>query len=274
MAFVLGTETGAAITTESGAFIGIESNAPVETIANPPQPLQTIIPAYPYQQYADDPNIVAFFNAYNTLAQQYLAWFNASPFAVYTLPTISGPLLDWIGNGIYGIARPTFTALLGKYVAGLNSSFVNRKPVDGFYKYKFGYGTLSSDDFYKRVLTWWFYLGDGRRFTIMSLRRKIARFIYGVDGGDITLSQVQSISITLTGFTEYAIKAGTNSAPINAVALNWHKPHTAHLLALASGQYLIEVPAAAGAASFYFQQAFDQGILAFPFQYNATVIVA
>jgi hypothetical protein len=37
---------------------------------------------------------------------------------------------------------------------------------------------------------------------------------------------------------------------------------------------VITVPKAAGVAALYFQQAFYQGLLSFPFQINATVIVA
>ena len=48
----------------------------------------------------DDSDIQAFFYSYNALAQTYLDWFNQTPIGVYTNANISGPLLDWIANGL------------------------------------------------------------------------------------------------------------------------------------------------------------------------------
>lgn len=70
--------------------------------------LESIIPAYPYTQYNDDPDIVAFFDAYNKLAQGYLDYFNNLNLPCWTSPAITGELLDWIAAGIYGESRPCF----------------------------------------------------------------------------------------------------------------------------------------------------------------------
>ncbi|BEN98698.1 hypothetical protein SMQC11_19870 [Serratia marcescens] len=48
--------------------------------------IEKIIPAYPYTQYNADPNIVAFFTAYNTLAQGYLDYLNALNLPCWTSP--------------------------------------------------------------------------------------------------------------------------------------------------------------------------------------------
>src|ERR1700743_1192449 len=96
------------------------------SIFSPPQPLQGIIPAYAYRQYADDPDIVAFFNAYNKLSQPYLDWFNQTPLSLYTSPHVNGPLLDWISEGIYGVPRPVFSSLTTRFLgAALNSVPLN-----------------------------------------------------------------------------------------------------------------------------------------------------
>ena len=163
----------------------------------PPVPLQTIIPSYLYEQYSDDENLVAFVAAYNALAQSYLDWFNASPLAVYTQSNISGQLLDWIGLGIYGIPRPVFSELVTRFLAGVNANPLNTVAVNGSQYFQRGAAIEATDDFYKRVLTWWLYFGDGRYFDISLLRKKVARFLYGVDGTDINLSQTETVHITV-----------------------------------------------------------------------------
>ncbi|HAF4711160.1 TPA: hypothetical protein G8O14_005187, partial [Salmonella enterica] len=50
-------------------------------------------------QYNDDPDIVAFFDAYNKLAQEYLDYFNNLNLPCWTSPAITGELLDWIAAG-------------------------------------------------------------------------------------------------------------------------------------------------------------------------------
>ena len=240
-----------------------------DSIAKPALPLQVAPPAYTYQEYSDDENVVAFFTAYNILAGGYLQWFNSTPLGVYTSPNVSGPLLDWVLNGIYGLPRPVFSSLFRRFVAGINSMPINTSAINQGKLYQSGSAIAATDDYYKRVATWWLYLGDGRYFNITTLRKKVARFIYGVNGTDITLSQTQSVSITLSGFGSYARLAGAiNAAPINAASINgWYtrKPSS-------SGQFIITVPA--GVSSQYLQQAFNQGLLAFPFTVNATVVVA
>ena len=212
-----------------------------DSISNPPLPLQNIIPSYAYTQFQDDPNVVAFFTAYNTLAQSYLAWFNSVPFSVYTNANVNGSLLDWIGTGIYGITRPVFSTLSTNFVGALNTVPINTLPIDGSYLEQEGTAISATDDFYKRVLTWFLYVGDGRMCNAMVLRRKIARFLYGVNGTDITLSQVQTVSIAV---------------------------QTTPTL-----EYLIVLPSAANPASGYFEELYNSGVLQLPFQVAATVTV-
>jgi hypothetical protein len=160
-----------------------------------PQPLQNIIPSYPFQEFSDDENIVAFFTAYNQLAQGYLNYANETPLSVYTSPAISGPLLDWIMNGIYGIERPVFSSLMRNFVGGLAVFPLGTISLGEGKLYQSGTATPATDDYYKRVGTWTLYLGDGRYFNTTNLRKKVARFLYGVSGTDITLAQTQTVSI-------------------------------------------------------------------------------
>ena len=167
----------------------------MSSITAPPEPLQEILPSYAYQQYADDENIQAFVAAFNEIAQGYLDWFNSTPLGLYTNPNITGPLLDWIGQGVYGVKRPVFSSGSTAYLAGLNALPLNASAINGHRYLQSGTATVASDDYYKRAITWATYLGDGRFFTCDLLRRKVARFLYGVNGEDITLSQAQSVSI-------------------------------------------------------------------------------
>jgi hypothetical protein len=211
-----------------------------DSIAAPTLPLQNILPAYPYQQYADDVNICAFFTAYNTIASSYLAWQNQVPWSVYTNAGVNGPLLDWIGQGIYGIPRPVFSTLATFFRgAALDAVPLDTIAIDGSSISETGTAITATDDYYKRVLTWFTYIGDGQHFNAMVLRRKIARFLYGVNGTDITLSQVQTVSIAV---------------------------QTTPTL-----EYIITIPSAANPASLYFQDAYNSGVLMLPFMVAATV---
>jgi hypothetical protein len=161
-------------------------------------PLQQVINSYLYIQYNDDPALQAFVDAYNSIAEGFFDWFKATPLSVYTLPAINGPLLDWVALGLYGIARPlisTFATVSGgPFDSNTFSSFAfdSRKIVSP------GTAQLANDDIYKRVMTWILYLGDGKQTTIDWLKKRIARFLFGPGGTDISLDLIQQISISVT----------------------------------------------------------------------------
>lgn len=211
------------------------------SIDNPTLPLQSVIPSYLYQQYADDQNLQAFVDAYNAIAQSYLDWFNQTPFGVYTSASVSGQLLDWIGQGVFGIPRPVFSTLSTTYLTdAVNQLPTNTLATDGSSHRQNGTAVTANDDFYKRAITWATYIGDGRVCNATVLRKRIARFLYGKNGGDITLSQAQSIQIAV------------QTSPL---------------------KYAITLPSSADPAATFFKEAFESGALAFPFQLAATVTV-
>jgi hypothetical protein len=347
-------------------------------IGNPTLPLQTQIPSYPYVEYQDDLNIDAFFDSYNNLSSGYLAWANSTPLSVWSNPQIAGPLLDWCLTGIYGITRPVFSSLLRKFRGGMNALPMNTYAMNTGKLFQSGTATPATDDYYRRVATWTLYIGNGRQFNVEVLRLKVARFIYGANGSDVTLSQVQTIHIEpqgvlsptnpvlsqtpggalaahkygvqntyvnslgeslagapasfsvsannvlvvqspgpmngATGWYPYAntlgssgrIRAGLNSRAMNTMALNgngvlpvspptrqvttgpiaigtnWTEPITGLIAGVAlpttntsnlTGNFIITVPATAGAASQLFQQAMQQNLLPFPFMFTATVVI-
>lgn len=173
---------------------------PIESFAT--LPLQNVIYAYPYLEYSDDPNVSAFFQSYNSLAQGYLDWFNQTPLGLYTSPNINGPLLDWIGNGIYGIARPVLSNQSSSLTAGYNSAPYNTVPYNGSTFTSSGSAALASDDIYKRAMTWDLYRGDGQMFAMGWLKNRVNRFLYGANGSDYTvLDNPPSITVSGNVFT-------------------------------------------------------------------------
>ena len=174
-------------------------------------PLSTVIPAYLYQEYAADPDLQAFWAALNGLQQGYVQWFNSTPLAVYTSPNITGPLLDWIGQGIYGIARPTLSTSSTTIIAGYNSLPYNSLPYNALQYTSSGTAMLASDDIYKRVMTWYLYRGDGQVFCLQWLKNRVSRFLNGVNGTDYAvLNLPPSITVSDGAFT---IHVGTGAVP-------------------------------------------------------------
>ena len=226
------------------------------------QPLQSVLPAYPYAQYADDDNISAFFEAYTEIAQSYLDWFNDTPLPVYTSPSISGELLDWVGEGIYATPRPVVATQTTTTVAGFNSFPFNTLAFNELFKQTSGTSVIATDDLYKRALAWQLFLGDGRQMSVDWLRRRIARFLYGANGADFDVGLLPNISIT----QGYRAPIGSfATAPFNTIPFNDYAKSTTY----ARGLLNITLPDVS--ASLPLIAFLEQGILAFPFQVSLLV---
>ena len=158
-----------------------------------------VLPAYLYQQYTQDPyseDLQAFFTAYNNTSQAYLDNTNGLELPIYT--SQSAPLLDWTALGVYGVIRPslgspiTFSPLNVYDTVPYNTTAYSEDTENaptGFY--------VVNDDTFKRILTWNFYKGDGFQYNTQWLKRRVARFLYGVDGTDIpNIDSLYNISVT------------------------------------------------------------------------------
>ncbi|WP_069351840.1 hypothetical protein [Burkholderia cenocepacia] len=166
------------------------------------QPLQAIIQSYLYKEYQDDPSLQAFVDSFNGLSQGYLDWFNQTPLGLYTSPFINGPLLDWIGNGVYGIPRPVLSTQSSTNIAGFDSAAFNKVAFNGYIRTSSGTAELANDDVYKRAMTWNLYRGDGQMFTMGWLKNRVCRFINGVNGTDYpVLNNPPSITVSGNTFT-------------------------------------------------------------------------
>lgn len=165
-------------------------------------PLQNCIPSYLYWEYSDDQDLQAFVASFNSLSQGYLDWFLSTPLGVYTSPNINGPLLDWVGTGLYGIPRPVLSTQTSSTTAGYNTAPYNSVPYNSLAFSSSGTATLASDDIYKRVLTWDLYRGDGQVFTIGWLKNRVNRFLNGANGSDYpVLNNPPSITVSGNTFT-------------------------------------------------------------------------
>jgi hypothetical protein len=158
--------------------------------------LQKTIPSYLYTQYADDDDLQAFVASYNQITQSYVNTFNQLNLPVYT--KLSGALLDWVGRGVYGYPRPTIPAVAASVIGP-----VNTYGPDFFVPLNTQESTAASnynttDDIYKRLLTWHFYKGDGKVFNISWLKRRIVRFLYGADGISPVITQTYDIGVTFS----------------------------------------------------------------------------
>lgn len=177
-----------------------------------PTSVQNTIPAYPYVQYQNDDNIAAFFTAYNIYAQAYVDWFNGLDLPIYTKAPVSGTLLDWVAEGLYGIRRPSLSTARGYPPQGpVNSFTVNSLPLNGYRPGLSDAYTATNDDIFRRVITWAYYKGDGKTFTPRWLKRRINRFLTGVNGTDVPNDTTYGISVAPTGFKDWTITLATTT---------------------------------------------------------------
>lgn len=192
--------------------------------AQSPVSVLKTIPAYPYVQYQDDDNITAFFDALNIYSQAYLDWFNALDLPIYTQAPVAGPLLDWVGQSIYNTARPGLPTSEGSPEIGpVNTFYTNEIAVNGYVPAVPDTYISVNDDFYRRILTWKLYCGDGDFASIPWLKRRINRFLNGVNGTDVTDNTTYEVSITSTGVRQWTITLPSGTASLifqNAVIGN------------------------------------------------------
>ena len=193
------------------SILGINQNWPPEE----PVTVTATIPAYPYVNFQGDDNIAAFFTAYNIYAQGYVNWFNGLNFPIYTQAPVSGALLDWVGQSIYGMLRPGLqTGQPIRNQGPVNTVVVNTLVVNGWVAGTSESFQLASDDYYRRAMTWAFYKGDGKVFNPRWLKRRINRFLNGLNGTDVVNDETFAISVQFTGYKEWTITIPTSPAAL------------------------------------------------------------
>lgn len=160
----------------------------------------TTLNSYLYKQYEDDDDLQALVMAYNQATQFFVDWANNIGLAYY--PGLSSDLLNWVIAGLYGLNKTQLASPLTPSLGTLNSlvPLNSLQPLNSFVPATQTFYNLT-DDVFQRILTWNFFKGDGRRFGVRWLKRRVMRFLLGVNGIDPQPS--------LPGFT---IGAETTSA--------------------------------------------------------------
>ena len=182
------------------------------------QRLKELIKSYLYEQYADDTNLQSFVEAFNAIAQGYLDWYNITPLGVYTNPTIGDGLLDWVAAGLYGLTRPILTnGQRTRRYGATNSISTNTLATNSLFLNRPGTVQPVNDDVFKRMITWHTYRGDGMQMTLPWLRKRVARFIFGDNGTDVSNDYLQYVRLTLGNARR---RGSTNSFATNRIATN------------------------------------------------------
>ncbi len=230
--------------------------------------------AYVYQQYSDSDEVSAFFIALNNLCQSdYVDFFNTTDLAIYTEDTISGALLDWTAQGIYGMTRPIIPTGNAYDLGAYNTIVYNGDP----FNFSANSGQVSyvqlSDDFFKRCMTWNFYKGDGNNFSFTWLKKRVARWLNGVNGTAPLIDQTHAISVNDIGNRTIQIVINTSKVLITAGAYgntflgNVELPN---YYATASQTFPINFTAALAQT---LQMLIKAQILQLPFMYTFEVVV-
>ncbi len=245
-----------------------------------PTGLTATLPSYLYQQYTDDDSLQAFVIAYNQLTQEYVDWFNSINLPCYTQPQIYGLLLDWVAGGIYGIKRPVLSSGRPLVVGPYNTAYYNQRGA--------GYNTVerigplnvtaTSDDVFKRIITWHFYKGDGKYMDVRWLKRRVARFLFGANGTDYEGNTYQisvlfgddgELNITiLSGIRTMQMAAVFNYVPGIVGSGSYYNRQANAYNSIASTFAAYAVPAMA----VIFQEAVNTGALEMPFQFSPVIV--
>ncbi len=229
------------------------------------------INSYIYSEYSDDDDLPAFIIAYNEMTQRYVDWLNYINLPIYTGNPIYGNILDWVAQGLYGISRPTLISgliqLIGPYnTFGFNSGLafghIRRLGPTHFY--------LTTDDIFKRVITWHFYKGDGKQFSIRWLKRRIMRFLTGDNGTAGKTDQTYQVSVTFGVNHQANIRLLQTVRMVAGGAYN--------TFGFNSGNALNSIRTKLHQYSkikyaLIFKEAVDSGVLELPFQYDWNVVI-
>lgn len=170
-----------------------------EQTVQAPTTVQNLVGSYLYWQYNDDSDLQAFVASYNTICQQILNTFNQLSLPVYTGPLIVGALLDWVAYGIYGCQRPVLSSGVLTGLGSYDTVPYDTTPYDTIQSTGEITTLVTTDDIFKRILTWNLYKGDGKTFNVTWLKRRVLRFLTGLNGVDPGIDQTNLISVTFSG---------------------------------------------------------------------------
>jgi len=231
--------------------------------------LTKTIPSCLYWEYNDDQDLQAFVDAYNAQTQAYIDWFNAINLPVYAgNAQVVGPLLDWVLTGIYGQPRPVLLGTRTTEAGPLNTYTPNSMVLNALRKIRPANILPTSDDVYKRIATWNLYRGDGPQVNIAWLKRRVVRFLIGVQGTAPNIDETSQVSVTFgAGRIIYinilpGIGVLNGGALFNVMGFNTHAFNEVDITTYSYMNVGL---------AYVLQQAINAGVVELPFQYTYIV---
>jgi hypothetical protein len=229
-----------------------------------------IKPPYAYAQYKSDDNVSAFFVANGIKFQEQLDWMCGLNLPIYT--TKSGDLLDFIAAGLYGFPSRPLLPISNTLISGeINSTPINELEINKLKIKTTGGYIETTDDIFKRIITWHVYKGDGQQFTINWLKRRIFRFLFGENGENPEIDNTYRISLSFGDNKQVNIRIINNEKRlsstdtineniINGYPINSISVATKPIIPLAKNAAILQV-------------AINSGVLELPFQYTYFVTI-
>jgi hypothetical protein len=232
--------------------------------------MTSVIPSFLYKEYEEDDDLQAFVATQNALAQRFLDTVNGLNLPIYTGDVISGLLLDWVGQGVYGIVRPPLSSNMNRLFGPFNTYQFDALTFNGSFVQGPANIVATPDDTYKRIMTWALLKGDGKVINIRWLKRRIMRFLYGVNGTNPNIDQTYRVSITFGPNNEIAIKfIDQLTTPGFGAIFNGFGFNTAQF----NEQTVTIVPLPPLPYRLIFQEAAQTGAIELPFQFLWNVYI-
>lgn len=233
-----------------------------------------IIPSYLYWQYKDDDNLQAFVDSYNSYAQEFAEWFCSLNLPIYTSDPVSGALLDWVGEGLYGYSRPVLGEGRQEELGPYNTWAFNELDFNGLRNISNATALRVNDDLYRRSLSWHFQKGDGRIFNVRYLKRRIMRWLIGENGIDPGIDQTYRISVSFG----YCCQVNITLVIFKSVVLSGAFYNTFAFNETVNSAFNdLEIIVTQLGPQFdlgdKLKEAIDEGFLELPFQFNYVVTV-
>lgn len=235
-----------------------------------PTSLTRLIASYLYLQYNDDDDLQAFVDAFNAMGQARIDALNGLNLPIYTQPQIAGPLLDWVAEGLYGTSRPTLPSGRSRYVGAFNTYAYNSEAFNRVQLIGPANVAATSDNIFKKILTWAIFKGDGRVFDVRWLKRRIMRFLEGPNGANFNVDQTYRISVSFGVNRNVGIVIINGSREVTGGAIynrfGWN-------MAPFNSSTSIYTPFPRQQNAEQLKQAIDAGVLELPFQFTYNVSI-
>jgi hypothetical protein len=240
----------------------------------PSGPTGVLVPiqSYLYQEYSDDDDLQAFVAAYNSMQQDITDTFNGLNLPIYTKDPVSGALLDWVAQGLYGMSRPSLISGEYKTLGPYNTGMYNTQEYEYWDLLFPDQIAKTNDDIFRRILTWHISKREGKYFTIPWLKKRVAKFLYGENGTQPNIDQTYQISVTFGPNYEVTIRFVLGIRTVTGGTLynaNNFKYNTMQYNELDSTyESLPRLP-----NMLEFSQCVASGVLELPFQFTWKVVI-